>query len=235
MWCDRWYNYSYYKNINDLNCNTTVPNNDSSSDLSDHDENSYYSDHSVESNNECVTVPEKNSETISFVEVKNEAKKVIQYAASSQSELRKLFVFFCDMYQAQKQNKDLTLYFDSDQKKNRTPSAMVTESNYGNLGKVQPFSKKVKHKQSYLEKSRNQHNKSHHASKLPSCEIESDMKQKVATMEIMGSSKTKRFCPICRQVAHNRFLCPLLKKFGYVVNGRNENLCNVLVDELRNR
>ena len=169
-------------------------NNDSSSNLSDHDENSYYSDHSVESNNECVTVPEKNSETISFVEVKNEAKKVIQYAASSQSELRKLFVFFCDMYQAQKQNKDLTLYFDSDQQKNQTSSVMVTESNYGNLGKIQPFAKRVKGKQSQIEKSRKNSQKSQNASQLLSYEEESDMKQKITQMEIKGSAKTKRYC-----------------------------------------
>ena len=83
MWSDKWYNYSYYNNINDLNYNTSVLNKHSSSEFYDHDDNDYYSDHSIKSNNEYVFIPEKNSERMASTEVNNETKKVIEYAATS--------------------------------------------------------------------------------------------------------------------------------------------------------
>ena len=64
MWYDRWCNYSYYNNLNDLNSSISVPNNDTSSDFSNNHDNDNYSDVSVESNDECVFIPKKMEKNI---------------------------------------------------------------------------------------------------------------------------------------------------------------------------
>ena len=86
-----------------------------------------------------------------------------------------------------------------------------------------------------LWKSRNRNKTSLPASKLPSHELEKDMKQKEVLMELKGFARKLEFCLSCQQATHTRFSCSLLTKFGHVEDEKNENLCNELVEELSNR
>ena len=100
---------------------------------------------------------------------------------------------------------------------------MVTESNYGNLGIHQPFAKKVTRKQSQTEKLRDKYHKSHHATKLPSYEEETEDNcnrnngffQNETILSNMQTGGTWLF-----------FMYAVDKIWLYVVNGKNENLCN---------
>ena len=82
---------------------------------------------------------------------------------------------------------------------------MISANDYGNLGKVQPFARKVRHKQFYLEKTRNQNKTSLPASKIQSHELESNIEHMEGIMDQKDASRKFQFRQMCQQATYNSF------------------------------